>query len=907
MKLRRDHLFVAAIIAFGWVFWLQKLGVNDHPDTVANELLFARAPVTTLLCCIPWPDQSPLYFLYLHVARLFGESPFAIQLLNGLLLTCSLIAAYSVARAFSDSRASALLALFLGAISPASLWLVRNGRMYSIQVLLTVLSFLFVLRYLERRRRGDLATFALLCVLNIYNHFVGFLITAVLYAPVLVDAWRRSRRQGVDEGEPGDARQGYALPALAAAGIFVLALPQIVRFVMLMGDGVPLRSGISLRGLSPGFFARVGWFWFMNTDWGSLRRGEAVLTLLYLGSIVVLASGGLMLLRRGRAAVAGLSILLPLVGLSVAAARLDVRDRYFVWALPLLWIAIAAGAAGPLPARLPSAARDVLTGVRAALFLTVATGSLWLLWNKLPERYPEWTKLMVALQQVYRPSMVVYMPPGPLPGPSSLTGMPRWIGSALDMPRGLQDVRELTSQTRTQFLAEAGDARDFVFLVHWNYGNDEITWRTRYLEEQRYKKALLTVWGAHAQIYTQRELGGFSRPDRIAPNSSPAAIVAWVRQRISARPATPRGAPALAEAAVARIRSDGTLREGRVFASQRGENGVWKLGPLEWDVVQEMRTPSGGVERDVILAHPETDSVLVVAFPAIEMKKSLELTYGIADSGLGFKSGADVRLAVYVGGVKKAEIASANTPGWNDLSLETEGLSGQTADVVLLISTVDDRSRHFAFHFATSSRAVAVRPLETNGRSTGDLVLTGGQTLSASLGRLNVHRDVGGRRIDAWRDPQAYSATEMHEAEGRDGIGSVRGRWALGPLLWDAVGLTRQRSGGEAREGLWAHAKNGTTLVIEAPNAMLGSTLRGFYGLTDYAVAAAAARGVTAPVRFTISIDGQPALERAAARSAGWRAFDTPVPGGPGTRSLRIEITSASESWAHFVFDLSSN
>ena len=905
MKARHDRAIVVLILVVGWALWLHRMGVNDHDDTVSNELLFARGPLTTLICCIPWSDQSPLYFLCLHVARLFGESPFAIQLLNALLLTATLVSTYLVARAFSDRPAVAFLALLFGTISPASLWLVRNGRMYSIQALLAVVSVLFVLRYLDKRRRRDLITLSILCVLNIYNHFVGFLITTILFATIFIVEWRDSRTAAKESGAFGDSRRTLLPVALAAVGIIVFTLPQLFRLAALMGGGVPLRPGQSLQGLSRGFFARVGWFWFMNTDWGSLRRGEAVLTVVYLGSVGLLAAGGLALARRSMAAIAGLSIGLPLIGLGLAAARLDVRDRYFVWTLPLLWIAIATGAAGPLTSsRLPVVAREALRGIRAALFLAVVTGSLWLLSNKLPERYPEWTKLMIALQQIHRPSMVTYMPPGPTPVTGSLTGIPQWIGSALGLPAELREVRELTGETRGQFLSEVAKEKDFVFLVHWTYANDELAWRDRYLEDHGYKKSLVSVWGAHAEVFTRREIEDFTRVDRTEANASQERIVTWVRQRLSGKPATPSHAPVLADAEVARVRGDGTIREGRVFASQRGESGLWKLGPLEWDLVEELRAPSGGAERDVILAHPETDSVLAVAFPALEMNKSLTFTYGIADSGLRFKSGADVRVAVYVNGSKKTETVCANTPGWKELALDTDALSGQAADVVLLIKTVDDRSRHFAFQLEASSRAAMPAPPEAEEASTGDVPLTGGQFLSASLASLKVRRVAGEKTIDAWRDPLAYSAADMHEAEGPDGIGVVRGRWALGPLLWDAVGLTRQRSGGEPRGGLWAHPKDGTTLVLEARNLTTERVLHGYYGLTDLAVAQATARGVSAPVQLKILIDGKVVLERSAARARGWHLFEAAMPAGPAKRMLRVEISSASDSWAHFIFDL---
>ncbi|MBZ5557114.1 MAG: glycosyltransferase family 39 protein [Acidobacteriia bacterium] len=897
---RRDYVLVIAILAVGWIFWLHRMGVNDHDDMLSSELMFARQSVASIVFHNPWPDQSPLYFLVLHGARTIGESPFAVRFLNAALLTMTLVATYSFGLAFSGSRAVAGAAMFLGAISPTSLWLVRYGRMYSLQVLLSVLALLFVLRYLDRRRPRDLVALSLLSVLNVYVHFVGFLITALLFIPLVVDASLEVRRR-LQTDRSRQAWRPLMLSALAALAVLVLVFPQVVRFVSLVGSGIPLQAEVSLPRLSPTFLDRVSWFWFVNADWGLLRRGDRVVTAVYVGSIGVLAIAGLAAVRRRTGVIAALWILLPLAGIGLAAARMDVRDRYFVWTLPLLWIAVATGGFGALPSgRLTGIGADVARGFRAALVLAVAAGSLWLLWNKLPERYPEWTKLMDGLARIYRPSMMVYMPPG------SPMGIPRLLALQRGLAPELQRVRVLGPETRAEFLKEVERAQDFVFLAHERYGNDELSLRARYLEDHKYRKATLPVFGAHADIFTRGELDGFSREQRLAPDPSPDAIVAWARQELRQAPKPASAAPVLANAVVARVQSDGVAREGRLFISQRGESGSWRLGPLEWDAVEEVRTSSGAVEQDMIAAHPADQSVLVVAFPALEMKKSLRLAYGIADSGLMFRSGADVNLTLYVNGAPTMDASCPNTPGWKELAADTTSLDGKVADVVMLITTAKDTSRHFAFRLDPSSQA-APRSVSDASHVSGPVVLTGGRTLKDAVDRLQVYRLEGERRIDAQSERHTYAAGDMHEATGPGGEGAVSRRWALGPLLWDAVGVTRQFSGGEARDGVWAHPKNGTTLVIETSTARVGDLLRGYFGLTDFSVAQATGLGVTAPVRFKVSIDGRSAFEQEAARIRGWIGWAIPVGSADREHSLRIEISCATDSWAHFVFDLWSS
>ena len=895
MKRLRDAVVVILVLMGGWTFWLQRMGVNDHDDAASNEVLFARESMTTIALHNPWPDQSPLYFVARHAARPLGESPRAIQFLNALLLTVTLIATYALGRAFSASVSVARGAVFLGAISPTSLWLVRNGRMYSIQVLLAVLSLLCLLTYLERRQRRDLAAFAIVSVLNIYTHFIGFLITAVLVLPLVADGWFEARRRRtLGDPEPWEPVRSTGLTALA---MLVAVFPQVLRFISLVTHGIPLRLGLSAPALSQGFFDRVIWFWFINADWGRLASGGSVVRAVYLGSIGTLAAAGLVTARRRHGGIAALCIVIPLVVLGLAAGHVDVRARYFVWMLPLLWVTVAAGALGPLPGRrMTDATAGFALGIRSALAAVVVAGSVWLIWHKVPERYAQWTKLMTAVQQIYQPSMAVYMPPGPP------TGTPRLLASYRGLASGLADIRPLSTDTRPQFLTEVEQARDFVFLAQWSFENEELAWRTRYLAEQKYQRTVFPVWGARAEIFTHGEIDALWRAQRLEGDPSPGGIVAWARRRLQETRRAAAAGPLISEAVVARIDAAGALREGRLFTSQYGENGSWRLGPAERDAVEQMRASSGGVERAAIVAHPTADAVLVAAFPAVKMKTSVSVTYGIVDSGSRFASGADVNVLLYVDGVKKADVVCPDTPGWNELIVDTAALEGRPADIVMLMRTSKER-RDFAFDVATSSR-VNSTPSHDPTADTSAVVLLGGPTLAGWIDRLRVYRTSDAPPIKARHVLEAHSASDMHEAAGPGGEGAVRTRWVLGPALWDTVGATRQRSGGEARDGLWAHPRNGTTLVIEALVAPMGHLLRGYFGVTDVAIAKAAIIGVTAPVRMKILLDGRLSIDTEAPRVSGWRSFAVPVPDTQTVRSLRIEIDCATDSWAHFIFDL---
>ena len=502
---------------------------------------------------------------------------------------------------------------------------------------------------------------------------------------------------------------------------------------------------------------------------------------------------------------------------------------------------------------------------------------------------------MTALEQVFRPSMVVYMPPG------SPIGSPRHVATEHHLPPGLGDVRELSTGTHDEFMREVDGGREFVFLVYGGLENDELRQRVVHLEARGYDKAVLPVFAARAYVFTRHTGDAWSTDESLTPDAPPETIVAWARQQLRNRPVTPETTSQLSSAVVARVSTDGIARIGRVFSSQRGEYGAWRLGPQEWDVVEDVRTTSGGAERTMVGAHPATGSVLVVATPTQRMQRSLDFTYGIADTGLAFGGGAAVDVDIYVNGQRTIRLSCPNTPGWKTLTADTSALDGEPADVVMLVTTRDDSARHFAYRLEPSSKAGRPRRVDPEPQP---FVLTGGRKLSDAVEQLRVYRREGDRRLDAEADGRTYAAADMHEAADSAGGGSVHRVWAFGPLLWDSVGSTRQRSDGVERKGMWAHPRNGSTLVIEAPRVSMNALLRGYLGFTDVAVDTARRSGIEAPVTFRLSIDGRVAFEREVARTAGWSEFAVPAGTSVGARDVRIEIRSAVDSWAHFVFDV---
>jgi hypothetical protein len=879
------------VLAAAWAVWLHRLGVADLDDSASNEVMFARRSLWSMVSALPWTDQSPLFFVVLHFWRKLGEDPLTIKTLNLVLLTASFLVIHEVARLVC-SRRVALATVALAALSPASLWVVRNGRMYSLQLLLWVLCLLFMVRYVDRRRRQDLIAFSLAAALSIYNHFVGFVSTATALAWLALEALVESRSAPADEAAA--ARRRLLGPVIAAGvAVFILVQPQVMRLLALLQAPPPVLPTLAVPGGWMPFLDRMTWFWFMSGDWGALGTREPLLRALYLACanalfVVGLARGSHRLRR-----LALVTVVIPIVAIGFAAGHMDWRDRHLLYLLPLIWIAVANAAFGGTGAEAVRVPRAVARGAMAA-FAVVAALSGWLLYNKLPERYPEWTRLMTGLARIYRPSMAVYMPP------SNAIGMPALLATRLSPGSPLGTIGHLSEETRPQFLAEAAAGRDFVFLVHWSYVNDELAWRTRYLEGRGYHKVVVPAWGTHADVFTREPFDPFARAADLGHRPSSRELVDWARARLRepsrARPdATPLGA-----ALVARADPAGLVRESTFFSTQHGEGGSWRLGGD--DAVSDGQVASGGRQKDVLIARATADSLLLVALPQVDVSRGLRLTCGSSAPAGQRKTGV-VSAEVFVDG---GAAAVATCPAGR-LASEAVAVPAGTrrADIALALAAVGTDAAEAAFR-VDPGRGASAPPAPPVPRA--EVVdFSAGRTLRDFLTSLTVYRTSrdGFGRVPARLETTARSAAVMHEKDGPGGEGGLEAHWALGVLAWDGVGLTRQISGGETRAGLWAHPKDGTTLVLEAAPVRLGPEVRGFYGFTDFSVETATALKLDEPIGFRVFLDGHPLLEREVPRTRGWKSFQAATPrGAAGPERLRIEIDGRRDDWAHFVFDL---
>jgi hypothetical protein len=509
---RRDRLrsiaAVTALTGAGSVVWLWRLGANDYDWVIAEEVLFARQPLWRLIFHNRWPDQSPLPFVVMRAARVFGESPFAVSLPNVVLLAACVVAIFLTARAVSARARVGLIASALFIVSPVALWCARFGRvMYPASLLLGLWAAHAAWRYVETRRTRWLGSLVAACTLSIYNHFYGFIVAGLAFAFIggvfAVEAFVAWDGRGPTTVE-GPLRRLVPV-MLGLAALQLLVQPQIVRAVDLVRHPYA-ENFLSIRGGAGWSLWRLAGFWLSGSEYGAWPLLPLWGQSLYAGS-----AGALFLIALWTAPARArywfvLFVLGPFAMVLAASSGVDLRERYFVFAAAPLFVALAYGAAMPRRSwgRAASAAIVVIFAIAAGRVLS----------GKVPERNIEWTKLLTQVQAHLGPTSIVY-------------ACPAYIAPAMQAAAeraGLDDRLAVPSAwvpAERDRLAAQLDRVDGVAFI-WPAGlraqpiaacTSEMAALARLLEGQGWAREPIFVLGAGAEIFTRRA----PSPERTGP------------------------------------------------------------------------------------------------------------------------------------------------------------------------------------------------------------------------------------------------------------------------------------------------------------------------------------------------------------------------------------------------------
>ncbi len=156
----------------------------------ADLVIRAREPLGQLLRNFVHPGENgPLYTLGLACwMKVFGTSEVAVRLPSAIAGTLAIPAFYGLGRALRGSRLG-LIAAALLTISPYAHWYAQDAKMYSLLVLLTIVSTWLLLIAV---RRGGAAWFAygVVAAATLFVH-ATFIFLLVAHIAVAVVLWRR--------------------------------------------------------------------------------------------------------------------------------------------------------------------------------------------------------------------------------------------------------------------------------------------------------------------------------------------------------------------------------------------------------------------------------------------------------------------------------------------------------------------------------------------------------------------------------------------------------------------------------------------------------------------------------------------------------------------------------------------
>jgi uncharacterized membrane protein len=120
--------------------------------------------------------HPPLYYVLLHYwITVFGISELSVRLLSALFGVLAIPMIYVLGRQLFSEEAGLVAALIL-AISSFNIWYSQETRMYTLMVLLTLLSMYFFLQLLQWSTLASSAGYVLSTTLLVYTHNYGWFV-----------------------------------------------------------------------------------------------------------------------------------------------------------------------------------------------------------------------------------------------------------------------------------------------------------------------------------------------------------------------------------------------------------------------------------------------------------------------------------------------------------------------------------------------------------------------------------------------------------------------------------------------------------------------------------------------------------------------------------------------------------
>jgi Dolichyl-phosphate-mannose-protein mannosyltransferase len=372
------RLGVAAVTAGLGAFLLWHLHAWPPHEDETLAFFVSRQPLGNVFeTVLDERGGAPLHFLIAHVVMLVAPGLTGLRLISVAFALASIPVSAALVTRLTDRR-TALLAILLVAASWVTVLHAVYARMYSLFLFTSVLSFLLLLRALERGTLSRWALWGAATLAMLATQPYGALVLAAQAVYVLA---RRLRRPFSLRG-----------PLLAFAAVLVVAVPLWRTYFLLASRfdvGFGERNGSKLG--SP-----VSVLEYLWKTLGDFTAGWLPVAL----AVAALAGLGLAVLVRTRPAAALLAVMVvavPAVSLLVArsGASASLETRHLIFALPFfaMLLAVGLGRAARAAGRLAPFA--LALGVGVLLSVQVAWG-----WARTPWLYEGEPRARVEAREV---------------------------------------------------------------------------------------------------------------------------------------------------------------------------------------------------------------------------------------------------------------------------------------------------------------------------------------------------------------------------------------------------------------------------------------------------------------------------------------------------------------------------
>ncbi len=188
------HLPLSLLMLMMVVYAMRTLTLTQQSMWIDEimALYFTQGSFSETLHTIVKPEHNgPLFYLLLFTwRRLAGESDFAIRYLSLSFSILTLPIFYQWGKALIGRKA-ALLATWLMAFSPFTLWFAQEAKMYALHMLVVTASSLALLRAFQRGHLWRWLLFAFLTSMVLYSHLFGMFFVAAQGGVALLLGWRR--------------------------------------------------------------------------------------------------------------------------------------------------------------------------------------------------------------------------------------------------------------------------------------------------------------------------------------------------------------------------------------------------------------------------------------------------------------------------------------------------------------------------------------------------------------------------------------------------------------------------------------------------------------------------------------------------------------------------------------------